>query len=209
METKLYSVNGEAKGECQLPDEIFNVDINTGLVHQVVVSYLRNQRQGTAKTKGRSEVSGGGRKPFKQKGTGRARAGSNTSPVWVRGGKAFGANPRDYVATIPKKMKRNALCSAYSAKAQDGSVYVLEGLSLETPKTKTVADLLAGLGVLGKKCLLVINSDDKNLYLSSRNIKDVTVRNASDVSTYDVVRNECLIFSSAEAVEKIKEVVKK
>lgn len=209
MKAKVFTQDGKEKGTVDLPEEIFGVEVNNALMHLIVKSYLANQRQGTAKTKSRTEVSGGGRKPFRQKGTGRARAGSNTSPVWVRGGKAFGARPRDYGSTIPKKMRRAALCSALSSRAKDEKVLVIDRLSIEEPKTKQVNTMLKGLSLLNKKNLLIIDEGDRNVFLSGRNIKDVQIRPVMEINAYDVLNNENIVFSAENLIEKVKEVVKK
>ncbi len=209
MKAKKYTLNGEEKGFCELPAEIFEVEVNNDLIHSVVKGYLANQRQGTAKAKGRSEVSGGGKKPYKQKGTGRARAGSNTSPIWVRGGKAFGPNPREYGGTIPKKMRRAALCSALSDRANNGSIVVVEGMEIEKPQTKVVGELFSKLDISNKRNLLLIGEDDQNIYLSGRNLKNVNIKHVNDINVYDIMQSENVIFSAENLVEKVKEVVKK
>lgn len=204
MKAKLFTQDGKENGEIELSEEIFNCKINSSLVHLVVKSLLANKRQGTAKTKGRSEVSGGGRKPYRQKGTGRARAGSNTSPVWVRGGKAFGAIPRSYRTSIPKKMRRAALFSSFTSLAQDGKIFFLQDLNLDKPKTKTINDLLKELSLIGKKNLFIINKDERNLYLSGRNIRNMNIKSVSDINAYDVLHCDNLIFSSVELLDKIE-----
>ncbi|MFC1476636.1 50S ribosomal protein L4 [Fibrobacterota bacterium] len=209
MNAKVYTQDGKEKGTIELPEEIFGVEVNSSLMHLIVKSYLANQRQGTAKTKSRTEVSGGGRKPFRQKGTGRARAGSNTSPVWVRGGKAFGAAPRNYGGTIPKKMRRAALCSALSSRAKDEKVLVIDRMTIEEPKTKLVNTILKGLSILNKKNLLIIDDGDRNIFLSGRNIKDVQIKPVKEINAYDVLSNENIVFSAENLIEKVKEVVKK
>ncbi len=207
MKAKVFTLDGSTTGEVDLPAEVFGADVNESLMHEVVVSYLGNRRQGTAKAKGRSEVSGGGRKPFRQKGTGRARAGSNASPLWVRGGKAFGPVPRDYERTIPKKKRRAALRSALSSRAQSERIVVVEGLALSEPKTKIVASFFKGLpeDVKGRT-LLIIESDNKNVYLSSRNLRDVEVKSVTDINTYDVLNSETIMFGAKGLVDKLKEV---
>ncbi len=209
MKAKVFTQEGKEKGTLDLPAEIFGVEINRSLMHSVVTAYLTNQRQGTAKTKTRTEVSGGGAKPFRQKGTGRARAGSNTSPLWVRGGKAFGAIPRSYSRTIPKKVKRAALCSALTARAADEKIMVIDQLKLDEPKTKKVNDLFSELAISNKKNLLIIGEGDRNVFLSGRNIKNVSVRQVKDINTYDVLNNENIVFCTENLIEKVKEVVKK
>lgn len=207
MKAKVFTLDGSTTGEVDLPAEVFGADVNESLMHEVVVSYLGNRRQGTAKAKGRSEVSGGGRKPFRQKGTGRARAGSNASPLWVRGGKAFGPVPRDYERTIPKKKRRAALRSALSSRAQSERIVVVDGIALSEPKTKTIASFFKGLpeDVKGKT-LLIIESDNKNAYLSSRNLRDVEVKSVTDINTYDVLNSETIMFGARGLVDKLKEV---
>ncbi|MCL2845658.1 MAG: 50S ribosomal protein L4 [Chitinivibrionia bacterium] len=212
MKAKLYAANGTAKGSIDLPESIFGVEPNNALLHSVIVGYLANQRQGTAKTKTRAEVSGGGKKPWKQKGTGRARAGSNTSPVWSRGGKAHGTQPRDYRQGITRKMRRKALLCAYSTRATEEKIAVITGLAFEQPKTKTVAELLSKIGVYNNKnyigkTLFVVSGDDRNVYLSSRNLKDVDVKAVSDICAYDVVRATNIIFADEAIIGKIGETV--
>ncbi|MFP4416128.1 MAG: 50S ribosomal protein L4 [Chitinispirillaceae bacterium] len=207
MKAKIYLQDGTVKGEMDLPEEVFAAEVNQHLMHEVVTSYLANQRQGTAKAKGRSEVSGGGRKPFRQKGTGRARAGSNTSPVWVRGGKAFGPEPRDYYRTIPRKMRKAALRSALSVRAGDEAIRVVQDIQLEAPKTKDIVALFKGMEILNSKILLVIDTANRNAYLSSRNIKNLKVKGISEINTYDVLNSENIVFGAETLVEKTKEVV--
>ena len=209
MKAKVFTQDGKEKGTVDLPEEIFGVEVNNALLHLVIKSILANRRQGTAKTKGRTEVSGGGRKPFRQKGTGRARAGSNTSPIWVRGGKAFGAIPKNYGGTIPKKMRRAALCSALSSREKDEKVLIIEQMNLEEPKTKRVNDLLNVLSLLDKRNLLIIGEDDRNIFLSGRNIKNVQIKLVKEINAYDVLNNENIVFSAENLIEKVKEVVKK
>jgi len=212
MKAKLYAANGTVKGSIDLPESIFGVEPNNALLHSVIVGYLANQRQGTAKTKTRSEVSGGGKKPWKQKGTGRARSGSNTSPVWSRGGKAHGTQPRDYRQGVTRKMRRKALVCAYSVRATEEKIGVITGLTFEQPKTKTVAELLSKIGVYDNKnyigkTLFVVSSDNRNVYLSSRNLKDVDVKAVSDVNAYDVVRATNIIFADEALIGKIEEAI--
>lgn len=208
MKAKKFTLGGEEKGSLELPPEIFGVELKDSLIHSVVKMHLANQRQGTAKTKGRSEVRGGGKKPYKQKGTGRARAGSNTSPIWVRGGKAFGPSPRNYVSTIPKKMRKSALCSALSDRAKDGKILIIDELKIDQPQTKVVNELLKKLSVDNKKNLLLIGKDDKNIFLSGRNIRNVTIKNVKDINVYDILNCENVIFCKENLIESFKEVIK-
>jgi len=207
MKAKLYSQDGKEKGAFELPVEVFGAEVNQALLHLVIKSYLANQRQGTSKTKKRSEVSGGGKKPWKQKGTGRARSGSNTSPLWVRGAKAFGASNRVYGGTIPKKMRKAALVSALSSRAGEEKILVIETFSLEKPQTKAVEALLKNMSIYQKKNLLVVDSADRNIYLSGRNIKNVQIKAVVDLNAYDILSTENIVFSSESLVSKIKEVV--
>jgi len=207
MKAKLYTHNGEIKGEIDLPEEVFGADINEHLMHEVIKGYRANCRQGTSKTKTRAEVSGGGVKPWRQKGTGRARAGSNTSPVWVRGGKAFGPVPRDYSTTVPHKMRKGALCSALSCRAREEKIMVIDALSIEQVKTKTMAGILKALSALGAKNLLVVNAGDLAACRAGRNIKNLQVKPLNEIHTFDVLNNENVIFAGKELIEKAKEVV--
>lgn len=208
MKAKLYQQDGTVKGEVELPEAVFGVEINEPLLHQVIVQLQANQRQGTSKTKTRAEVSGGGKKPWKQKGTGRARAGSNTSPIWVRGGKAHGPSPRDYYTTIPKKMRKLALLSALSSRAQSENVLVVDSILCEQPKTKIIATLVNALSLNGKRNLLVVDKECSNIYLSGRNIPDLEIKPISEVNAYDIIASENIIFGDEKLIEKVQEVVK-
>jgi large subunit ribosomal protein L4 len=210
MKAKLYQQNGTAKGEVDLPDSVFAAEVNEPLLHQVIKSYQANLRQGTAKTKTRAEVSGGGRKPWKQKGTGRARAGSNASPIWVRGGKAFGAAPRDYYTVIPGKLKKLALISALSSRASDEKVVVIDALAVAEPKTKEIVAFLEAINLAGKKNLLIIDTDNtKNIYLSGRNIRDLDVRPVNEINALDVISSENIIFGGESLIGKVEQAVAK
>jgi large subunit ribosomal protein L4 len=208
MKAKLYQQDGTVKGEVELPETVFGVEINEPLLHQVIVQLQANQRQGTSKTKTRAEVSGGGRKPWRQKGTGRARAGSNTSPIWVRGGKAHGPVPRDYYTTIPKKMRKLALVSALSSRAKSENVLIVESIQCDQPKTKIIASLMSALDLNGKRNLLVVEKECSNIYLSGRNIPDLEIKPISEVNAYDIIANENIIFGDEKLIEKVQEVVK-
>ncbi len=207
MKAKLYQQDGTVKGEVELPQSIFDAEVNEPVLHQVIKLLLANQRQGTSKTKRRSEVSGGGRKPWRQKGTGRARAGSNTSPIWVRGGKAHGPEPRDYYTKIPKKMRVLALTSALSSRARTENILVIDNLSYDKPQTKAVASLLKALSVAGKRNLLVVDNNGKNIYLSARNIRDVQIRPVNEINAYDILASENIIFADENLIGKVKEAV--
>jgi large subunit ribosomal protein L4 len=194
---KLFAGDGTLKTECDLPAQYFEQEINEPLMHLAVKVYLANQRQGTHKTKGRSEVSGGGHKPWKQKGTGRARQGSNTAPNWARGGKAHGPTPRDYRADLNKKMRRAALISALSAKAKDQSICVFETFSLSAPKTKEFVGILNKAALRGQKNIILVTERDENLHFASRNVPNLKVWRVQDLNTYEVLNHQNLIFTDA------------
>lgn len=204
IKAKLYQQDGTLKGEVELPESIFGTEINEPLIHQVVTSYLANFRQGTAKTKSRAEVSGGGKKPWKQKGTGRARAGSNTSPIWVRGGKAHGPEPRDYYSKIPQKMRKVALCSALSSRAKDEKVIVISSITCDKPKTKSISSMLKTLALNEKRNLLIVEPENHNVYLSGRNIKNLKIRPITEINAHDVLSNENIIFGNEQLISKVQ-----
>ncbi|NMB45346.1 MAG: 50S ribosomal protein L4 [Firmicutes bacterium] len=201
----VYDMQGSTVGELELNDEIFAAPVNEGLMHQAVVMYLANQRRGTAATKTRGAVRGGGRKPWRQKGTGRARHGSIRSPIWVGGGVAFGPEPRDYGFTMPKKARRQALRSALSSKVAAGNVIILDELQLDEPKTRKMVDVLRNLQVAGK-ALIVTCDDGRNVVLSARNIPGVVTTRARDLNVYTVLNNEQLVITK-QALQAIEEVL--
>jgi len=209
MNANLYGADGKIAGTVDLPESVFGVEVNEALLHTVVTAYLANARQGTSKTKGRSEVSGGGRKPWRQKGTGRARAGSNTSPIWARGGKAHGPVPRDYRQNITKKMRRKALLCAYSARAVEQNVSIIDGLQFPEAKTSVMASLLTNVGISGEKILMVIPATERNVYLSGRNIKNVSVKAVEDVNALDVLLSSKVLFVTKDLIKQLEEVVSK
>ena len=188
--------------EPALPDSIFGVAVRPHLLHQAVVMQLNNRRAGTASTKTRGEVRGSGRKPWRQKGSGRARAGSVRSPIWVGGGTVFGPAPRDYSYRIPKKARRQAVLSALSLKRQEDKLVVVEPEDVSEIKTRLMAEALAALGV--GKSLLVIGDRDEKIELSARNLPDVKVLRVAGLNVYDVLRFEHLLLTR-EALEKIEE----
>ncbi len=202
---KAEIINKENKsvGNTELPDEIFGVEVNKGLLHEVVRNHLANKRQGTAATKTRGMVSGGGKKPWKQKGSGRARSGSNRSPLWRGGGTVFGPQPRDYSYKMPRKAKWSALSSALTAKFADGEVIVIEDISVPEAKTKNVKALIDGLG-LTSKVLIIIPEKDEALELASRNLPKVNIARVSELNVYSILSHEKLLISQ-NAVEKMKE----
>jgi large subunit ribosomal protein L4 len=202
----VYKQDGSESGTIDLPDEIFGIEPSMTVIHQVVKAYLANQRQGNASTKTRSEVAVTKAKPFRQKGTGRARAGSANSPLWVGGGIAFGPKPRCYDQKLTRKMRRLGLKSAYSIKASEDKIKVIEDFTLDTPQTKTVAGMLRALGLAGTKTVFLVGGTDRNLYLSSRNIPTITVESAENANTYSVINSDVVLFTRT-AVDKVKEVL--
>ena len=202
----VYNISGEITGEIELNEIVFGTEFNEAVVHQAVVMQLANQRQGTSATKTRAMVRGGGRKPWKQKGTGRARCGSNRSPVWVGGGTTFGPQPRSYAKKMPRKARRLALCCALSAKVAAGQLVVVEGLTFDAPKTKNVAALLNAFEAVDAKALLITAGADKNVELSARNMPKVTTINTMGLNCYDILNSNKVILAK-DAVEKIEEVL--
>lgn len=199
----LYNMEGQKIDSIEASDAIWAADINESVLHTVVVNHLANKRQGTQNTKTRTEVRGGGKKPWRQKGTGRARQGSIRAPQWVGGGVALGPKPRSYRYSVNRKVKRIALRSALSAKYNDYAVYVVDGLSLDEIKTAKIAALLKGLEV--NSALIVTANADSNIYKSARNIKGVTPTHVGAINTYDVLKAGALVLSK-DAVAKIEEV---
>jgi large subunit ribosomal protein L4 len=201
----LFNVSGAQVGEVELADAVFGIEPNTHVVHSAVVLQQASQRLGTHKTKGRSEVRGGGRKPWKQKGTGRARQGSIRSPQWKGGGVVFGPTPRSYGFKLPKKVRRLAIKSALSSKVIDSDIIVLDQLSLAQPKTKEFAAILNNLKI-ERKALVVTGSYDDNVALSSRNIPGVKFVSADGINVLDVIGHDKLIITK-DAVQKVEEVL--
>lgn len=191
-------------GRIDLPPDIFGAKAKKGLLHYVVRNYLANQRQGNAATKTKGLISGGGKKPFRQKGTGRARAGSNRSPLWRGGGTMFGPQPRDYSYRIPKKAKWAALGAALSAKLEDGEIVVLDDLTVERPKTRDLARILKDIGIDGS-VLIVLPENNKTVELAGRNIPNVDVAVAGRLNVYEVLSHDKLLMTQ-KAVERMKEV---
>ena len=200
----LYNMNGEQIGDFELNNDIFGIEVNEKAIHQVVVNYLANQRQGTQSTKTRAEVRGGGIKPWKQKGTGRARQGSIRAPQWTKGGIALGPKPRDYRYSINKKLRRLALKSALSSKVYDNEVIVIDSLQFEQIKTKNMIKLLKDFAI-DTKTLVVIPEVNENIIKSARNIPGVKTTLASTLNVYDVISYDKFIIVK-DAVDKIEEV---
>ena len=199
----VYNMEGKEVDKIELNDSIFGVEINEHLVHMAVLQQLANKSQGTQKAKTRSEVRGGGRKPWRQKGTGHARQGSTRSPQWIGGGVVFAPKPRDYSFKMNKKEKRIALLSALSSKVADNKIVVLDAFNLDEVKTKKFAEVMSNLKV--DKALVVIEGENKNVVLSGRNIPTVKVSATNEINTYDVLKYETLVVTKA-AVEKLEEV---
>ena len=199
----VYNMKGSEVGSLELNDAVFGVDVNEHLVHMAVVQQLANNRQGTQKAKTRAEVSGGGRKPWRQKGTGRARQGSTRSPQWTHGGVVFAPTPRDYTFKLNKKEKRAALKSALTAKVNDQKFIVLDELKLDAIKTKNFQEVLNNLKVEG--ALVVLNDNDQNVILSARNIPEVKTTQINSLNVFDVLKYKNVIATKA-AVASIEEV---
>jgi large subunit ribosomal protein L4 len=205
MAIPVHNADGSQSGTVELPQAVFGIEPKEAVVHHYVVNYLANQRQGTASTKGRSDKRGGGAKPWRQKGTGRARAGTIRSPLWHGGGVVFGPSPRNYTNRMPKKQKRLALRSVLSAKAQSDSIKVIDKLDFPDHKTKNCALLLEKLDLKGKKVLILDESSDRNPFLAARNIPGVKVSRASLASAYDVLNAEVLLMTR-DAIKTVEEV---
>ena len=204
MKVSVIDMTGNKAGSIELSDAIFAIEPNAAAMHMAVVNYLANQRQGTQSTLTRSEVSGGGKKPWRQKGTGHARQGSTRAPQWTHGGIALGPKPRDYSFTLNKKLKRLALKSALSAKTADNELIVLKELTLEGFSTKTVATALKAIDA-GKKVLMVLPENDKTLVKSAANIPGVKTAQVNTINTYDILNADKVVLFK-EAVAKIEEV---
>ncbi|TEB08283.1 50S ribosomal protein L4 [Pelotomaculum schinkii] len=199
----LYNTSGEQVGELALSEEIFGAEVNESVLHDAVVAQLASRRLGTHDTKTRGEVSGGGRKPWRQKGTGRARAGTTRSPIWRSGGIVFGPHPRDYSYSLPKKVRRLALKSALSAKVNDGDILVLDSLTLEGPKTKDMVKILGALKV--DDALLVTAGKDEAVEKSARNIPNIKPLVANGLNVYDLLAYDKLVITK-DAVARVEEV---
>jgi len=200
----VYNMEGKEVGTIELNDAVFGVTVNEHLVHMAVVQQLANNRQGTQKAKTRSEVSGGGRKPWRQKGTGHARQGSTRAPQWTGGGVVFAPVPRDYSFKMNKKEKRVALKSALSDKVANGKLVVVDALTFDAPKTKEFAKVMANLNV-NDKALVVLNDNDANVVLSAKNIPTVKTGLTNTINVYDIVNAKTLVLTQ-DAVKTIEEV---
>ena len=203
--TTLYSRTGEAIGEVELPEELFSAPVNMAVLHQVVTAQLAGRHLGTHDTKTRGEVSGGGKKPYRQKGTGRARQGSIRSPQYTGGGVVFGPHPRSYVQRLPRQMKRLALCGALTAKLDDDAIRVLDGFGLGAPKTRDLIAVLAALGREDGRVLIVAPGTDETLILSARNLPRVEVIRADSLNVVALLNADTVLIEQP-ALSKMEEV---
>jgi large subunit ribosomal protein L4 len=192
---KLYSMTGDEQGSQELADEIFATEVKPYSMHQAVKAYLNNQRQGTHSTLGRSEVRGGGSKPWRQKGTGRARVGTNRSPLWEGGGIIFGPKPRDYTTRLPKKLRRRAIKSALTLKAQEERILVVEPREFEKPRTRSVVEMLEKMEIAGTRVLFLNTGINQNLQLSCRNIPKFVYKRAAQLNVYDVLGADYVLLT--------------
>jgi len=197
FEAPVYSAQGKQGGTRQLPEGTFDGIVNVPVMHQAVKAFLANRRQGTAKTKTRGEVTGGNQKPWKQKGTGRARQGSTRAPNWPGGGTVFGPQPRSYTQIVPKQVRQLARKSALNARARENAVIIVDALNYSAPKTKAMTQFLASLGVAGKKVLLLTDGVKPNVYLSARNLGRAHVMPYSDASTYHILWSDVVVIESS------------
>ena len=204
LKTNVYNMSGKLVGEIELPEAVFGIDPNQAVVHEVVKNHLANCRQGTQSALTRAEVSGGGKKPWRQKGTGHARQGSTRAPQWTHGGIVFAPKPRDYSYTLNKKAKRLALKSVLSAKAAEQNVVVIDEIKMDAPKTKAFAAFLNAVGCTSKTLVVTANAD-QNVVRSGRNIEGCEVTFANLLNTYDVLHADKLVVDQA-ALQKIQEV---
>ena len=202
----VYDMTGKQTGSMELSADVFGIEPNVAVMHSAVINYLANQRQGTQSTKTRSEVSGGGRKPWRQKGTGHARQGSTRSPQWTHGGIALGPKPRSYRFALPKKVRRLALKSAFSSKVMADEMLVLESLTVEEIKTKTIVNMLNALGA-DRKVLLVLPEKDEKVILSARNIPGVKTALVNTLNVYDILNCDKFIVVK-DAIAQLEEVYK-
>lgn len=203
---KVYDFkSGGAVDEVDLPGQLFECEVNRDVLYDVVRAHLANRRSGTAYTKGRSDVNFSKKKPYRQKGTGRARAGARSSPIWRKGGVAFGPRPRDYRINVPRKMKRNALKSALSDKGYENSVVVIRNLAMEEPRTRVFAEFLKSAELEGRKILFAVERHDENVYKSVRNIPRIKYILGRNINAYDILDAEVLMLTE-ETVASLEEV---
>jgi len=208
MKLKVWNQEGKIVGEIELDKKIFDGDINYSLIHQAVVTYLANQRRGLASTKTRGEVRGSGRKPWRQKGTGRARVGSIRSPLWRGGGVVFGPKVRDYSKKFPQRMRNIALKSALNAKLKDNQIMIIQDINIDEPRTKKAVEILKNLKLNGERIRIVKEKIDKNLKLALRNLERVELEKADSLTTYTALDCKKLIITE-ESLRKIEERLRK
>jgi len=199
----VFNKEGNKVSDMELSESVFAVEVNEYALHQVVVALLANKRQGTQSTKTRSEVRGGGAKPWRQKGTGRARQGSIRAPQWIKGGIVFAPKPRDYRVSVPKSMRKVAMKSALTSKVQENQMIILDTLNFEAPKTKNIVEMLKALEA--NKALIITAESNEVVYKSARNIQGISIIPANNINVYDLLKYEKLIITK-EAVSKIEEV---
>lgn len=204
MNAKVYNMKGAEVGEIELSDNVFGVEYNEPLIHQAVVTYLANNRQGTKSTLTRTEVRGGGAKPWRQKGTGRARQGSIRAPQWTKGGVVFAPKSRDFSKKMNATAKRKALCSALSKKAADGELFIVDELTVSAPKTKEMEAFRKALK-LDKRTVVVMDENNYDVILASRNIQKFSTISVSEINTYEIVANTVVVMTK-ESVAKLQEV---
>ncbi len=203
----VYNMAGKTTGEeIELNEEVFGVEFNEPVVHQAIVRQQSNERQGTSATKTRGMVRGGGRKPWRQKGTGHARVGSTRSPLWVGGGVTFGPQPRSYVKDMPRKARRLAIRCALSAKVAAGQMVIIDNIAFDDFKTKRTVEMLEAFDAAENKTLIITNGENENVELSARNLRKVTVINNGGLNCFDLLHNN-KVFLDKNAVEKIEEVL--
>jgi large subunit ribosomal protein L4 len=205
FEAPVYSAQGKKGGMSTLPDSTFDGIVNVPVMHQAVKAFLANRRQGTAKTKTRGEVTGGNQKPWKQKGTGRARQGSTRAPNWPGGGTVFGPIPRSYTQIVPKQVRALARKSAFNARARENAVMLVDALTYSAPKTKAIIALFEKLGVSDKKVLLLTDGVKPNVYLSARNLSRAHVMPYSDASTYHILWSDVVVIESSALTQTTAE----
>jgi len=202
MKLDVYKIDGTQESSVELSEDVFGIEPNDHVIYLAVKAYLANQRQGTHKTKERSEVRGGGKKPWKQKGRGTARSGTSRSPIWIGGGTIFGPKPRNYRQKLNKKVKSLARKSALSYKASAEQIMIVEDFNFDTPQTKEFVKMLDALKISGKKTLLLTGEHQENVYKSGRNVEKVKVLEAVNASTYDLLNNQVLVLQKS-AIDKL------
>jgi large subunit ribosomal protein L4 len=205
VEMNVHTIDGEKIGEIKLNDNLFNAKINKHVVHQIVKRYLASKRRGTASTKNRSEVSGGGKKPWRQKGTGRARAGSIRSPLWVGGGVIFGPENRDYSYPVPRKMRLVALKSVLSDKVRNNNIIILDNLEIKNGKTKEIINIFNNLNLDSDKILIVIDKENELIKRAVSNLEEAMVITANKINTYELINYKKIIITR-DALKVIEEV---